>query len=162
MRYRTKLIDRSWWQQLGITLGLIAIAAFLGFHLVLPSPAHAADQGYFNCFHLTDDQRSWFRLPGISRCCDLTDGMPVRFEERPEGTFVPPYGASRVEAEACRDAPDVLWGEGPLGEDRSAWVRVPDQQVLRKNNPIGVGVIWWGPGYVMEHAVRCFVGLPRA
>lgn len=161
---RIKPLDRSWWQQLGITLGLIATAAFLGFlfHLVLPSLAHAADQGYFNCFRLTDDQRSWFRQPGISHCCDLTDGMPVRFEDRPEGTFVPPYGAARVEAEACRDAPDVLWGDGPLGEDRATWIKVPDAQVLRKNNPIGVGVIWWVNSGEDDREIRCFVGLPRA
>ena len=166
-RYTTKPLDRTWLAQVGIILSLIGLAGLIGllFHIVLPAPAAAADQGYFNCLHLEESQRAWFASAGIKTCCDLSDGMPVRFEERPEGVFVPPFTESRAEALACKAG--TPWGDRQRpGEDHSHWVLVYGPVVLRKNNPIGVGVIWWtnsayDAGPSMSHTVRCFVGLPR-
>jgi hypothetical protein len=132
------------------------------------SHAYAEDRGYFHCFNLSDEQKKWFRSPGVSSCCDLADGLPVRFEERPAGIFVPPFKTAYIEAIACRDNTSYNFGSDDPGDnprgDRSDWVKVDDNKVLRKSNPIGVGVIWYtNAGYpsTEEHDVRCFVGLNK-
>jgi hypothetical protein len=120
--------------------------------------------------HLSEDQKKWFASPGVSNCCNLADGMPVRFEERSSGTFVPPYEVAYYEAVACRDNESHQFGSplAPLKEgeeeDRSSWIRVEPEKELKKSNPIGVGVIWWAnAGYPAgeEHQARCFVGLDK-
>ncbi len=124
--------------------------------------ASAADQGYFACLHLTDDQKAWFGSSGVSRCCNLADGMPTRYEERPDGVFIPPFAEVKAEADACRNGTRIDESDGG---DHHHWMRVVDGLILRKNNPIGVGVVWWTNSGeqdpATEHGIRCFVGLPR-
>ena len=132
--------------------------------ILAPSVSYSKDQGYFNCLKLTDEQKQWFTTPGISNCCQLSDGMPIRFEERPDGTYVLPFEYAWYEAAACRDHPDEPFPSSPQDEDRSHWTKVLPEKFLRKNNPIGVGIVWWeNAGYPSsgEHNARCFVGLPK-
>lgn len=156
-------MQRSWWRQLGLTLGWIGLAAALGVAFKVILPAHAADQGYFNCLGLGDDAREWFKSTGIVDCCNIADGMPVRYEERPDGLYVPPFTESKAEAVTCRDNAKADWHGSPPGEDHSHWIKVIDEVVRKKPNPVGVAVIWWtnsaSPDPNMSHTVRCFVGV---
>jgi hypothetical protein len=132
-----------------------------------PTLAHAKDQGFFECFHLSIEQQAWFNLPQVNQCCKLADGMPVRFEERGDGIYVPSFAVAWREAMECKNDPSLQFGTVPLKdnqeEDRSNWVRVEPQKVLKASNPIGVGVVWWAnAGYrASDHDVRCFVGLDK-
>jgi hypothetical protein len=137
---------------------------------LVPVLAHAEDKGFFNCMHLSKEQKDWFATPGVSECCNLADGMPVRFEERPTGTFIPPFEKAYFEAAACRDSVSFQFGSPvpPLKdgqeEDRSSWIRIDSTRMLKKSNPIGIGIVWWtNAGYpsTEEHTARCFLGLDK-
>lgn len=130
---------------------------------VLVTPAMAKDRGFFNCFHLSKEQKEWFTTQGVKSCCDLSDGMPTRYEERGDGTFVPPFEQAYFEAAACRDNPeDDGWPHVPTDDDRSRWVKVDNDRILRKGNPIGPAIAWWmnagDPTPDTEHSLLCFDG----
>jgi hypothetical protein len=129
--------------------------------ILMTVPAAAANQGYFACLHLAPGQSEWFTHSNIVACCNLADGMPTRYEERPEGIFVPPFSEAFAEATACKRGND--WVDDKPGP-HDHWVMVYPTDVLKTSNPIGVAVVWWtqtsyGPD--QNHSVRCFIGLPR-
>jgi hypothetical protein len=136
----------------------LILASFL-----IATPAIAADQGYFKCLLLTTEQAAWFAQNDITQCCDLADGMPTRYEERNDGTYVPPFSEDVAEAKNCKEE-GGSWDDVRADEpDHSHWVRVPDAAVLHKPNVIGFAVVWWTNSYSMssDHTVRCFVGVAR-
>ena len=124
--------------------------------------ARAEDQGFFGCLNLSVEQKVWFSQPGISECCRMADGMPTRYEERPDGIYVPNINDERW-VPYCADK--VALGQAPDDGDHSWWFKVIDGVVLKKGNPIGVAVIWWTNASWINrqttHTVRCFIGLPR-
>jgi hypothetical protein len=166
MRHRVR--DR--WLQYGFTAGLIGVAAILGlvFHII--ASAHAADQGYFNCFRasMTADQKKemadWFRSDGVANCCDLADGTPGFAEDRADGVYIAPREVMLPLIEACRDHPDQPMGDAP--SDHGDWIRADIGRILHKSNPIGVVVVWWVSSYSADAkrvmwTPRCVANLVR-
>jgi hypothetical protein len=113
--------------------------------LAIVSTIRAEDRGYFNCFNLTKEQKDWFASDGVKNCCDLSDGMPSYSEDRPDGIYVPPYKTAYKLAWSCKTG--EAWNPDPPSSDHSDWIRVADSSVLRKQNPVGVVIVWWeNPG----------------
>jgi hypothetical protein len=97
--------------------------------------ARAEDKGQWNAYHLSDDQKAWFKTVRDSlgnTCCDGADGYPVNYEMRGNKYWV---------------------------YFRGQWLEVEERAVKRQRNPIGEGVAWF---YFVggELTVRCFVPGP--
>jgi hypothetical protein len=97
--------------------------------------ARAEDKGQWNAYHLSDDQRAWFKtvLDSLGNtCCDGADGYPVDYEMRGNKYWVHFSGR---------------------------WLEVEERAVKRQPNPIGEGIAWfyWLNG---DLTVRCFVPGP--
>jgi hypothetical protein len=58
--------------------------------LLFAWPAHAKDHGRWDSYHLTEQQRAWFKSVTNgdgSECCDDSDGYPVEYEMRPDNPY---------------------------------------------------------------------------
>jgi hypothetical protein len=102
--------------------------------LLFAPPAHARDHGQWDGYHLTDEQKAWFRSVTNSagyKCCDDSDGYPVDYEMRP-------------------DNQNWVHFQGH-------WFPVPDNAVRRHvGNPTGHGVAWFQE-YEGVMIINCFV-----
>jgi len=109
----------------------VAIVAVLMTH----GRAHADDNGQWNAYRLSQEQRAWFKtvLDSLGNtCCDGADGYPVEYEMRDNKYWV---------------------------RFRGQWLEVEERAVKRQPNPIGEAVAWF---YFLngDLAVRCFVPGP--
>lgn len=122
------------------------------------TPAAAADHGYFNCLGLDAEQLAWFQSGDALNCCNIADGMPTLYEDREDGTYVPPYDEAYARAVACRRHEEL-----PDNPDHSLWVKIPREATRVSKNPIGVAVIWWtNIGYGAQHTIRCAIDTVRS
>ena len=97
--------------------------------------ARAEDKGQWNAYHLSDDQKAWFKTVRDSlgnTCCDGADGYPVDYEMRGNKYWV---------------------------YFRGQWLEVEERAVKHQHNPVGEGVAWF---YFVDGdlTVRCFVPGP--
>jgi AcrR family transcriptional regulator len=97
--------------------------------------ARAEDKGQWNAYHLSDDQKAWFKTVRDSlgnTCCDGADGYPVDYEMRGNKYWV---------------------------YFRGQWLEVEERAVKHQHNLVGEGVAWF---YFVDGdlTVRCFVPGP--
>jgi hypothetical protein len=126
-------------------------------------PAFAENYGYFNCMRLSQEQAQWFNEGAPVACCYLADAMPTLWEDREDGTYVPPYSEAHARAQVCREGRQP----GLLEPDHSHWIRVPETAIKKNTNKVGVAVVWWtNTGVALQdwaqHTVKCFIGEIRS
>jgi hypothetical protein len=117
---------------LPVILSLAILAAPISYGC---QRARAEDKGQWNGYHLSDEQKTWFKTVRDSlgnTCCDGADGYPVAYEMRNNRYWV---------------------------HFRGQWLEVDERAVMRQPNPIGEAVAWF---YLVngDLAVRCFVPGP--
>jgi hypothetical protein len=113
-----------------LSVAIVAVLTAYGCRL-----AHADDNGQWNAYRLSKEQRAWFKtvLDSLGNtCCDGADGYPVEYEMRDNRYWV---------------------------HFRGQWLEVEERAVKHQPNPIGEAVAWF---YFLngDLAVRCFVPGP--
>jgi hypothetical protein len=113
-----------------LSLAIAAMSISYGSHR-----ARAEDNGQWNAYHLSGEQKAWFKTVRDSlgnTCCDGADGYPVAYEMRENRYWV---------------------------QFRGQWLKVDERAVKRQPNPIGEAVAWF---YLVngDLTVRCFVPGP--
>ncbi len=97
------------------------IKRLLALTLLFAPLAHAKDNGQWNDYRLTAQQKAWFNTVTNSaglKCCDDSDGYPVEYEMRPDNHYWVHF--------------------------QGHWIEVPDHAVRRHfGNPTGTGVAWF-------------------
>lgn len=141
----------------GISFWVLIFTALIILFIFLYSipAAKAADGGFFNCFELSPEDKTWFQQQPMKTCCDLGDGMPVPYEHRSDGYYIPAFDAPRMcEAQDSEELKRQLY-------DKPKWIRVPGEVVKYVKNPIGWAVVWWTDAKLrapeIAHSVRCFI-----
>jgi hypothetical protein len=130
MRTRAMAVHRAF-----VTLFIVSVAIATMLMADGYYGARAEDKGQWNAYHLSNDQKDWFKTVRDSlgnTCCDGADGYPVDYEMRGNKYWV---------------------------HFRGRWMEVEERAVKRQPNPIGEGVAWF---YFLngDLTVRCFVPGP--
>jgi hypothetical protein len=119
-----------------IALMLIGMLAILLMYVVA---AAATDYGQWKDYHLTEQERQWFKSLEVPRaefhalCCDIADGYPMPNAEKEEDGhyWITFYGSK---------------------------YKVPSVAVIHNTpNPIGVPIVWLSTMEDRVTGIRCFL-----
>jgi hypothetical protein len=149
-------LDRTWWKQLGVTLGWIGVAVLLGILMhVFLSPAHARWREEYA--QLSPQERQWWRDQKNPQthvpCCSTADGTYAQEDIR-NGVYW-----TRFKYEVTRTGQDETTRKEELD---SGWMEVPKEVILDTTpNMHGAPAVWWGVNYPGQGGapvpfIRCF------